>query len=108
MEINELNELNALYKAILNVKFPVDEDKLFEIAGSPIIVDILSRVAKEMSITHDLNIDNNTEKLNYVKNMILSKPEMQTVDQNIKKEVITNLIFPYNCSEELFNELMSL
>lgn len=108
MEINEINDLNALYKALLFAKFPVDNDKAFEISGSNIVADLLKRIAAEMDVNHDLLIDNDKEKLNYVKGLILSKPELQSARNKLKRGIIENLVFPYKCSKEVLDELISL
>lgn len=91
MEIKK-EELNALFIALYAAKFPLNEDKLSEIAGSSIIVDIMERIMSELGIEYEFYIKDSPESSNYIKKIMNESVRFDSLDDEIKREFVEHLL----------------
>lgn len=98
MEIKK-EELSALFIALYAAKFPLNENKLSEIAGSSIIVDIMKRIMSELGIEYEFYIEDSPESSNYIKKIINESVRFDSLDDEIKREFVEHLLYPFKYSQ---------
>ena len=127
MEINDYEELNALYKLLGKIKFQEDLDfyEFKEFAFSPLIMNLHKRLhiefiedsikkgflPKSIEKNYILKLDSNAGKT--IKRRIneLDEKEIESLknlSENGQNNFLRILIEPYDCLDNEFNELKTL
>lgn len=106
MEIKK-EELSTLFIALYAAKFPLNEDKLSEIAGSSIIVDIMERIMSELGIEYEFYIEDSPESSNYIKKIINESVRFDSLDDEIKREFVEHLLYPFKYSQEALSAFIN-
>lgn len=121
-EIEKHWELRALNKALFFLKFEQfnDDRNCQMVVGSPIIVDVYTRILKELEVYYRENgylaegeaiigTELHAEHVEYVKkNLKYALKRSPDMKKEIKMEVLETLIAPFTVTDTVMKELMEI
>ncbi|GGH26801.1 hypothetical protein GCM10011418_36310 [Sphingobacterium alkalisoli] len=115
MEINKEHELNILTKIFSIIKYKIIDDRTSELAVSPITTELFNRVIEDFAPLIEKRggvlkygyIEDSPEELNAIKYHLSNIESWETLDNQVRKSVIVNLVCPYEIREDTLEEASS-
>jgi len=107
MKMKREVELNILHQVLIFAKFG-DKDKRLELSGSPLVVELLKSVRKELGI-HDesLKMDNYPDCIDYIRERIIELRNYNLSDDKLNS-TINDMVYPFEISDKLKNHFIML
>ncbi|GAB4044462.1 hypothetical protein [Spirosoma litoris] len=116
MNIEKIDELLALQKVLMFVKFGSEEYDAHYLAVSPIVGELLRKVNKELNkhfverkITHNTEFGSIEDYPNYIEKVKIHLQNIDNwtaLDQKIQKEVIIDMCAPFTVPSSIIETLI--